>query len=151
MKTLLNGLFQAHLEKLLNEKPDERAENGAVFDRDTYLRDTEGFDDVEVSDCKNLFESKTLTFEYDQVVVAGRNSVQVGKKGERAEKLFLHYSQRWAKDYLRRRLDWVVEDGYGRQDYASNTSPRHLKGALCPCQVSCGTGKFLNRGAVKIK
>ena len=84
-------------------------------------------------------------------MVAGRNSVQVGKKGERAEKLFLHYSQRWAKDYLRRRLDWVVEDGYGRQDYASNTSPRHLKGALCPCQVSCGTGKFLNRGAVKIK
>ena len=70
-----------------------------------------------------------------QVVVAGRNSVQVGKKGERAEKLFLHYSQRWAKDYLRRRLDWVVEDVYGRQDYASNTSPRHLKGALCPCQV----------------
>ena len=60
MKMLLNGLFQAHLEKLLNEKPDERAENGAVFDRDTYLRDTEGFDDVEVSDCKNLFESKTL-------------------------------------------------------------------------------------------
>jgi len=105
----------AHLEKLLNEKPDERAENGAVFDRDTYLKDTEGFDDVEV-------------------VVAGRNSVQVGKKGERAEKLFLHYSQRWAKDYLRRRLDWVVEDVYGRQDYASNTSPRHLKGALCPCQ-----------------
>jgi len=105
----------AHLEKLLNEKPDERAENGAVFDREAYLRDTEGFDGVEV-------------------VVAGRNSVQVGKKGERAEKLFLHYSQRWAKDYLRRRLDWVVEDVYGRQDYASNTSPRHLKGALCPCQ-----------------
>jgi hypothetical protein len=33
----------------LNEKPDERAENGAVFDRDTYLKDTEGFDDVEVT------------------------------------------------------------------------------------------------------
>ena len=33
----------------MNEKPDERAENGAVFDRDTYLRDTEGFDDVEVN------------------------------------------------------------------------------------------------------
>ena len=41
--------LQAHLEKLLNEKPDERAENGAVFDRDTYLKDTEGFDDVEVN------------------------------------------------------------------------------------------------------
>ena len=69
-------------------------------------------------------------------MVAGRNSVTVGKKNsERAEKLYLHYAQRWAKDYLRRRLDWVVEDVYGRQDYGSNTSPRHIKGALCPCQV----------------
>jgi len=103
------------LGKVLAEKPDEGATNGEVFDREAYLRDEEGFDEVEV-------------------VVAGRNSVKVGGKGERAEKLFLHYAQRWAKDYLRRRLDWVVEDRYGEQDYASNTSPRHLKGALCPCQ-----------------
>ena len=27
------------------------------------------------------------------------------------------------------------EDMYGRSDYASNTSPRHLRSALCPCQV----------------
>ena len=41
------------------------------------FRDEEGFDEVEV-------------------VVAGRNSVKVGGKGERAEKLFLHYAQRSA-------------------------------------------------------
>ena len=29
--------------------------------------------------------------------------------------------RRWAKDYLRRRLDWVVEDRMGEQDYTSNT------------------------------
>ena len=111
-------LIQNQLEKLLNEKPDENTVNGAIFDREAYLRDVEGFEEVEV-------------------VVAGRNSVQVGKRTrERAEKLFLHYSQRWAKDYLRRRLDWVVEDLYGREDYSSNTSPRHIKGALCPCQVT---------------
>ena len=104
------------MEKILNEKPDELAVNGAVFDREEYLKNVEEFEDLEV-------------------VVAGRNTVTVGKKSERAEKLFLHYCQRWAKDYLRRRLDWVVEDVYGRQDYASNTSPRHVKGALCPCQV----------------
>ena len=40
------------LEKLLNEKPDERAESGAVFDREAYLRDVEGFDDREVRDVK---------------------------------------------------------------------------------------------------
>jgi len=105
----------ARLEKILNEKPDEQAVNGAVFDREAYLRNVEEFEDVEV-------------------VVAGRNSVSVGKKGERAQKLFLHYAQRWSKDYLRRRLDWVIDDVYGRQDYSSNTSPRHVKGALCPCQ-----------------
>ena len=75
-------------------------------------------------------------FEDVEVVVSGRNSINVGKRGkERAEKLFLHYSQRWAKDYLRRRLDWVLEDQYGRQDYSSNTNPRHIASALCPCQV----------------
>ena len=37
-----------YLEKLLDEKPDERAENGAVFDRELYLREVEGFDDREV-------------------------------------------------------------------------------------------------------
>ena len=54
---------------------------------------------------------------------------------ERAKKLYLHYIQRWAKDYLRRRLDWIVDDLYGRTEYASNTNPRHLRSALCPCQV----------------
>ena len=71
-----------------------------------------------------------------KVVVAGRNSVKLDRKQERAEKLYLHYVQRWAKDYLRRRLDWIVEDFYGRTEYASNTNPRHLRSALCPCQVS---------------
>ena len=42
---------------------------------DITFRDEEGFDEVEV-------------------VVAGRNSVKVGGRGERAEKLFLHYAQR---------------------------------------------------------
>lgn len=55
---------------------------------------------------------------------------------ERAQKLFQHYVQRWAKDYLRRRLDWIVEDVYGRTEYSSNTNPRHLRSALCPCQVN---------------
>ena len=69
---------QSKLEKLLDEKPDEVAESGSVFDRETYLREVEEFEEVEV-------------------VVSGRNSVRVGSKAERAEKLFLHYSQRWAK------------------------------------------------------
>jgi hypothetical protein len=98
----------------LAEKPEENGEAGG-FDREAYLRNDEQFEDVEV--------------------VVGRKSVRIDRKPERAEKLFLHYIQRWAKDYLRRRLDWVVEDLYGRSEYASNTSPRHIRSALCPCQV----------------
>ena len=33
------------------------------------------------------------------------------------------------------KLDWVEEDLYGRSEYSSNTSPRHIKSSLCPCQV----------------
>jgi len=105
------------LEQILDEKPPEDAtQNGnKLFDREEYLKTVEEFDDVEV-------------------VVPGRPSAKVNRKRDRAEKLFLHYIQRWAKDYLRRRLDWMVEDMYGRQEYASNTNPRHIRSALCPCQ-----------------
>ena len=47
--------------------------NGQIFDREAYLR-SDGFEEVEV-------------------VVAGRNSVTLGKKSERAERLYLHYAQ----------------------------------------------------------
>ena len=112
------AVLQKRLETILAEKPEENG-NAANFNRDSYLRDVEQFEDVEV-------------------VVTGRGPatpVQVDRAHDRAEKLFLHYIQRWAKDYLRRRLDWVIEDLYGRSEYASNTSPRHLRTALCPCQV----------------
>lgn len=49
--------------------------------------------------------------------------------------LTIFQPNRWAKEYLRRRLDWMVEDLYGRQDYSSNNNPRHIRTALCPCQV----------------
>ena len=108
-------LLQKKLEAILKE-PSDTTQNGSVFDREAYLRD-EGFEDVEV-------------------VVSGRSAVRIDKKSERAEKLFLHYIQRWAKDYLRRRLDWMIEDVYGKAETQSNSNPRHLRTALCPCQVS---------------
>lgn len=46
------------------------------------------------------------------------------------EELFLRYIQRWGKEYLRRRLDWIVEvDGI-------HDTPRHLQSSLCPCQFT---------------
>ena len=73
------------LEKILDEKPEENGQQ--LFDREAYLKQVEQFEDVEV-------------------VVPGRSSAKINRKRDRAEKLFLHYIQRWAKDYLRRRLDW---------------------------------------------
>jgi hypothetical protein len=52
-----------YLEKLLNEKPDDRAESGVVFDREAYLRDVEGFDDREVSSCALVFRFRTFFFD----------------------------------------------------------------------------------------
>lgn len=112
-------LLKKKIEAIMEEKPDENLgrnpNSGEIFDRESYLKNTEEFEDVEI-------------------VVPGRTVSNINRKHERAEKLYLHYVQRWAKDYLRRRLDWIVDDLYGRQEYASNTNPRHLRSALCPCQ-----------------
>lgn len=47
-----------------------------------------------------------------------------------AEQILLRYLQRWSKDFLRRRLDWTVEE------QGINASPRHLQSAYCPCQYA---------------
>lgn len=47
----------------------------------------------------------------------------------RAELVFLRYLQRWGKDYLRRRLDWTLDEMMGNP-----ANPRHITSALCPCQ-----------------
>lgn len=46
------------------------------------------------------------------------------------ELLYLRYLQRWGKDYLRRRLDWIFEEN------GMHEMPRHLQSALCPCQYA---------------
>lgn len=46
-----------------------------------------------------------------------------------AEQVFLRYLQRWGKDFLRRRLDWTLDE-----DGGNPASPRHYAHALCPCQ-----------------
>ncbi|CAG2053413.1 unnamed protein product [Timema podura] len=51
------------------------------------------------------------------------------KQQVKGEQLFARYIQRWAKDYLRRRLDWTVDEEGGNP-----MEPRHLAPALCPCQ-----------------
>lgn len=53
---------------------------------------------------------------------------------ERAKLLLTRYSQRWAKDFLRKRLDWAFDATARMEGLAPPVSPRHLTTARCPCQ-----------------
>lgn len=53
---------------------------------------------------------------------------------ERAELLLTRYSQRWAKDYLRKRLDWAFDASARLEGLSPPVLPRHLAAARCLCQ-----------------
>ncbi|KAJ8934640.1 hypothetical protein NQ314_013239 [Rhamnusium bicolor] len=63
------------------------------------------------------------------IVIQGSRTTRLSRKQGRAEQLFLRYLQRWAKDFLRRRLDWTLDEMLGNP-----CNPRHITSALCPCQ-----------------
>ncbi|XP_003691636.1 transmembrane protein 268 isoform X2 [Apis florea] len=63
------------------------------------------------------------------IVIQGNTTTRISRKQGKSEQVFCRYVQRWAKDYLRRRLDWTVDEEGGNP-----SSPRHLASALCPCQ-----------------
>ncbi|CAG9784510.1 unnamed protein product [Diatraea saccharalis] len=63
------------------------------------------------------------------IVIQGAQSTRLSRKQGMAEQVYLRYLQRWGKDYLRRRLDWTLDE-----DGGNPAAPRHLTPALCPCQ-----------------
>ncbi|XP_051159361.1 uncharacterized protein LOC127280435 isoform X4 [Leptopilina boulardi] len=63
------------------------------------------------------------------IVIQGSTITRLSRKQGKSERVFCRYTQRWAKDYLRRRLDWTVDEEGGNP-----SSPRHLSSAICPCQ-----------------
>ncbi|XP_029171689.1 uncharacterized protein LOC114941019 isoform X4 [Nylanderia fulva] len=65
----------------------------------------------------------------NDIVIQGSTTTRISRKQGKNEQVFCRYVQRWAKDYLRRRLDWTVDEEGGNP-----SSPRHLASALCPCQ-----------------
>ncbi|XP_050306624.1 uncharacterized protein LOC126743535 isoform X2 [Anthonomus grandis grandis] len=63
------------------------------------------------------------------IVIQGSRTTRLSRKQARTEQLYLRYVQRWGKDYLRRRLDWTIDEVLGNPAH-----PRHVQSALCPCQ-----------------
>ncbi|CAG9766860.1 unnamed protein product [Ceutorhynchus assimilis] len=65
----------------------------------------------------------------NDIVIQGSRTTRLSRKQGRSEQLYLRYVQRWGKDFLRRRLDWTIDEMLGNP-----ASPRHIQSALCPCQ-----------------
>ena len=53
---------------------------------------------------------------------------------DKTQLVFTKYSQRWSKDFLRKRLDWAFDALARAEGLAPPTPPRHLSTARCPCQ-----------------
>lgn len=73
-----------------------------------------------------------MDIEDRDIIIQGSNTTRLSRKQERAEMVFLRYSQRWAKEYVRRHLELSV-DGAERGGF-SMAPPRHCISARCPCQ-----------------
>ncbi|XP_060517191.1 uncharacterized protein LOC132696401 isoform X2 [Cylas formicarius] len=67
----------------------------------------------------------------NDIVIQGSRTTRLSRKQGRAEQLYLRYLQRWGKDFLRRRLDWITDEMIGNP-----RNPRHIQAALCPCQYT---------------
>ncbi|EDW57938.1 uncharacterized protein [Drosophila virilis] len=81
-----------------------------------------------------------LDIDVNDIVIQGSQPVRLSRKQAFAQELFLSYLQRWGKDFLRRRLDWTV------QEAGVHETPRHLQSSICPCQYE----EELLRNKIKI-
>ncbi|XP_023711047.1 uncharacterized protein LOC111866383 isoform X4 [Cryptotermes secundus] len=73
-----------------------------------------------------------MDIEDRDIIIQGSSITRLSRKQERAEMVFLRYSQRWAKEFVRRHLELSV-DGAERGGF-SMPPPRHCISARCPCQ-----------------
>lgn len=69
-----------------------------------------------------------LDLDVNDIVIQGSNPMRLSRKQAIAQEIYLSYLQRWGKDFLRRRLDWTV------QEAGVHETPRHLQSSICPCQ-----------------
>ncbi|XP_025990033.2 transmembrane protein 268 isoform X1 [Solenopsis invicta] len=69
------------------------------------------------------------------IVIQGSTTTRISRKQERAELLLLRYASRWARHFVRRRLDLVIDSQErDRGVMGLSVPPRHCVSARCPCQ-----------------
>lgn len=72
----------------------------------------------------------------DIIITGSSSSTRISQREKYAEKLLLRYSQRWVKEFVRKRLDLnmpVHPDGF-EDGPCPPAPPRHCALARCPCQ-----------------
>ncbi|XP_041986137.1 uncharacterized protein LOC121738217 isoform X1 [Aricia agestis] len=86
---------------------------------------------IESEEGRTIMEGweQRLDVSANDIVIQGSQSTRLSRKQDMAEQVYLRYLQRWGKDYLRRRLDWTLDEEGGNP-----AAPRHLAQSLCPCQ-----------------
>ncbi|XP_053641680.1 transmembrane protein 268 isoform X3 [Cherax quadricarinatus] len=75
-----------------------------------------------------------LDIDDSDIIITGATNRRISRQQERAELLLTRYSQRWAKDFLRKRLDWAFDASARLEGLSPPVAPRHLATARCPCQ-----------------
>ncbi|KAK3878941.1 hypothetical protein Pcinc_016481 [Petrolisthes cinctipes] len=78
--------------------------------------------------------SQRLDIDDSDIIVTGTTNTRISRQQERAQLLLGRYSQRWAKDFLRKRLDWAFDAAARLEGLSPPPAPRHLPSARCPCQ-----------------
>ncbi|CAH0700706.1 unnamed protein product [Spodoptera exigua] len=91
----------------------------------------QGLTFIESEEGKTIMQGweQRLDVPTNDIVIQGTQSTRLSRKQGMAEQVYLRYLQRWGKDFLRRRLDWTLDEEGGNP-----AAPRHLTQALCPCQ-----------------
>ncbi|XP_061728328.1 uncharacterized protein LOC133533376 isoform X1 [Cydia pomonella] len=142
--TLSKGLEQclASVNKLLNKHKmilalDDRGKISChkvnlcfiYFDSGPCVAHIQQF--IESEEGKSIMQGweQRLDVSAHDIVIQGSQSTRLSRKQAMADQLYLRYLQRWGKDFLRRRLDWTLDEEAGNP-----AAPRHLTQALCPCQ-----------------
>ncbi|CAK1549805.1 unnamed protein product [Leptosia nina] len=85
---------------------------------------------IESEEGKTIMQGweKKLDVQANDIVIRGSQTTRLSRKQDMGEQVYLRYLQRWGKDFLRRRLDWTLDEEGGNP-----AAPRHLSHALCPC------------------
>lgn len=84
---------------------------------------------------RHLIDQSRMDIDTSDIIITGSNTTRVCQKEKYAEKLFLRYSQRWVKEFVRKRLDLRLPlHPDGSEESGMPSPPRHCSTSRCPCQ-----------------